>query len=107
MSTLMKSKSLFFLIPIIFIGVYILIVLLYALFDVTMAPIESEAGWEFIFGTINYPIYAVVGVPRNLPQYGTGAYLLWFALLGSIQWGLVGVFVVLLFHVRKKMRISK
>ena len=100
----MKSRQLFFVIPSIFIGTYILILLLYLVFDIIVDPIESEAGWEFVFGTINYPTYTILGVPRNLSQYGAGAYPLWFALLGFIQWGLIGIFVASLFHIGKTMK---
>ena len=80
--------------PLILVGVHTTIVLVYWLWSVMAGNAgEVEAGWEYVFGIIDFTVYYTVGVPQFISEIGVRggvADALWFGTTGGIQWFVFG-----------------
>ena len=80
----MKKKWFFY--PLAFAAAHSLFVLFFWLINTKG---EVEAGWEYVFGIIDFAGYFTIGIPRFIGE--SWCYALWFGGLGGIQWFIIGL----------------
>ena len=103
-----KKKKWYFL-PLIFVAIHTLAIVGFYFYNTHG---EVGAGWEYVFGVIDFIIYLTIGVPQCVAEIGVNpegswADALWFGITGGIQWFMIGCIIVYIKRLIKKKKDKK